>query len=283
LGDGRGMSEQEMVSAVRQGRYVIAAGLLAVFWTVESVAPMFGGRGQRVSHNAANLGLAAINAGVAFGFAFGILFVTEWARGRGFGLLNVVAMPVWVRWVAALVLLDCWQYWWHRLNHRVPILWRFHAVHHADAEMDASSGVRFHTVEMVFSFLARLVVLPLLGVTVPQLLVYEAVSLPIILFHHSNLKVSRGLDRGMRWLIVTPWMHVVHHSRERAETDSNYSSFLSVWDRMFGSFRLREKPEEIELGLEGWREEEWRGVLGMLAAPFRRGRGRGAGREKGDE
>jgi sterol desaturase/sphingolipid hydroxylase (fatty acid hydroxylase superfamily) len=269
--------EQDFVQLIRNSRYVTAAIVLAALWTVEAIAPMFVGRSRRLTHIAANLGLAALNAGVAYFFAFGILFVTEWARVQDFGLLRVVALPRWLNWLAALLLFDCWQYWWHRINHRVPLFWRFHAVHHSDAEMDASSGVRFHTIEMTFSFLARLIVLPLIGLTIPQLLVYEAISLPVILFHHSNLRVPGSIDRGLRWLIVTPWMHYVHHSRWQPETDSNYSSFLSIWDRIFGSFRLREKPQEISLGLDDWTEREWRGLRGMLVAPFRKMPGREPG------
>jgi sterol desaturase/sphingolipid hydroxylase (fatty acid hydroxylase superfamily) len=267
-------TEQSFVSLVQQTRYGVAAVALAAFWMIESIAPMFAGRSRRGSHVAANLGLAAINALVAALFAVLIIAVAEWTRTREFGLLNVISPPVWVQWVAAIVLFDCWQYWWHRLNHRIPFLWRFHSVHHADAELDVSSGVRFHTGEMALSFMARLLVIPLLGITLPQLAIYEAISLPVILFHHSNLRLSGRADRCLRWLIVTPWMHFVHHSRWQPETDSNYSSLLSVWDRIFGSFRLREKPEEILLGLDGWQEREWRGLPGMLAKPFRKARPR---------
>lgn len=252
------------------GRSLLAAAMLAALWTMESVAPMFPGRQRRVSHIATNLALAVINALIASGFAFAIHAVMEWTRTRPFGLLNLTPLPVWLHWLGAILLLDCWQYGWHRLNHRVPLLWRFHAVHHSDAEMDASSGVRFHTGEMVLSFLVRLAVLPLIGLTLTQLLVYEFVSLPVILFHHSNLRISNQADRYLRWLIVTPWMHCVHHSRWQPETDSNYASFLSVWDRLFGSFRLRDKPAEISLGLDNYQEHEWRELPGMLVAPFRK-------------
>src|SRR5689334_20923910 len=138
---------------LNHSRHVIAAVALALLWTVESLAPMFAGRTRRFSHIATNLLLAAINSGIAFGFSFAILGVTGWAREHSFGLLNLVSLPTWLHWVGAIVLFDCWQYWWHRFNHRVPFLWRFHAVHHSDAEMDASSGVRFHTGEIVWSFL----------------------------------------------------------------------------------------------------------------------------------
>jgi sterol desaturase/sphingolipid hydroxylase (fatty acid hydroxylase superfamily) len=258
---------------VNQSRAVTAALVLAVLWTIESVAPMFVGRRRRPSHVAANLGLAAINTGVSFAFAFVVLSVTELARSKGFGLVNFFPMPAWLQWVAALLLFDCWQYWWHRMNHRIPFFWRFHAVHHADAELDASSGVRFHTGEIILSFLARLLVLPLIGISILQLAVYEALALPVILFHHSNLRIPARLDRSLRWLVVTPWMHYVHHSRWQPETDSNSSSLLSFWDRIFRSFRLREKPAEISLGLDHWQEREWRHLPGMLAAPFRKRQG----------
>jgi sterol desaturase/sphingolipid hydroxylase (fatty acid hydroxylase superfamily) len=260
------------VESLTQSRYLIVAVTLAVLWAIESVAPMFTGRQRRLSHIATNLALAGLNALIGLAFAFAILGVTEWARAHSFGLLNLAPLPGWLHWLGAIVLFDCWQYWWHRFNHRVPLLWRFHAVHHADAEMDASSGVRFHTGEIVLSFLARLAVLPLLGVTLPELLLYETLSLPVILFHHSNLRISEGADRWLRWLIVTPRMHYVHHSRWQPETDSNYTSLLSVWDRLFGSFRLRDKPSEISLGLDGYQEREWRRLPGLLAAPFRRSR-----------
>jgi sterol desaturase/sphingolipid hydroxylase (fatty acid hydroxylase superfamily) len=231
---------------------------------------MFTGRQRRLSHAATNIGLGLINSAIASGFAFALLGVTAWAHARSFGLLNLIALPAWLHWAGAIVLFDCWQYWWHRFNHQVPFLWRFHAVHHSDAEMDASSGVRFHTGEMVLSMLARLLVLPVIGLSLPQLLVYETMSLPVILFHHANLRVSNRADRCLRFVITTPWMHYVHHSRFQPETDSNYTSFLSVWDRLFGSFRLRDKPAEISLGLDGYTEHEWRELMGLLAAPFRK-------------
>ncbi len=262
--------EQQFVSVVVQSRYVVAAVALAALWAVESIVPMFVSRSHRASHAAANLVLAAINAGVAFVFAFAVLFVTETARKHHFGLLYQFDLPLWLHGLLALLAFDCWQYWWHRINHRVPLLWRFHAVHHADAEMDVTSGVRFHTGEIVLSFAARLAVLPLIGMTLPMLLLYELIALPIILFHHSYIRISANADRCLRWLIVTPWMHYVHHSRWQPETDSNYSSLLSIWDRLFRSFRLREKPQEIELGLDHWQRHEWRGLGGMLAAPFRK-------------
>ncbi len=254
----------------RQPPHLIAAMVLVCLWTLEGVLPLHLGRKRRLTHGVSNLGLALINAVVFQACGAALVVAMEFTESRHWGLLDALGDPTWFRWVTAILLIDLWQYLWHRINHQVPWLWRFHAVHHADADMDVTSGVRFHTLEIGFSFLARLLVLPLLGVSAPQLLLYEALSLPVILFHHANLRLSERQDRWLRWIIVTPGMHQVHHSRWQPETDSNYSSFLSVWDRVLGSFRLHPNPETIQLGLDGWQESEWRQLPGMLRTPFRR-------------
>jgi sterol desaturase/sphingolipid hydroxylase (fatty acid hydroxylase superfamily) len=252
---------------------ITAAAALALLWIGEALIPLVEDRQRRVSHGGANVFLGVANGALAsVVFASGILFVTEWARTEGFGLLHWAGLTGVVAAVAAVLLIDFWQYLWHRINHVVPVLWRFHSVHHTDEEMDATSGVRFHTGEILFSGVARLAVMPVLGVTIEELLLYEAIVLPVVLFHHSNVRVPGGLDRLLRALIVTPWMHWVHHSKWQPETDSNFSSLFSWWDRLFGTLRLRDDPRTIDLGLEGYEEHEWRSVVGMLKSPFRRRR-----------
>lgn len=263
---------------------VVAAAVLAVLWLIEGVAPMFEGRRKRALHDAGNLVLGVGNAAIAAVlFAAATLWITEAARQREIGLLPLLGLTGPARIALAVVLFDLWQYAWHRLNHRVPFLWRFHAVHHSDRELDATSGFRFHTGEILLSSLARLAVLPLLGMTVGEVVVYELIFLPIVLFHHSNVRLPGRIDRALRWLIVTPWMHWVHHSDYRPETDSNYASIFSFWDRLFRSFRLRSDPGEIRLGLEDMEREEWATLPGMLAMPFRSParRGNRAGRVRG--
>ena len=262
---------------------VMAAAALAIMWLLEGLVPMFEGRRDRVRHDAPNLVLGVANAlVVALVFAGATLVATEWARGHSFGVLHWLGVRgVWA-FALGFVLFDLWQYLWHRLNHRVPLLWRFHAVHHADRELSASSGLRFHTGEIVLSSCFRLAVLPLLGMTVAQVLVYEAVLLPVILFHHGNVGVPARADRWLRWLIVTPWMHWVHHSDYQPETDSNYSSVFSFWDRIFGSFRLVADPRGLTLGLEEVERRDWATLPGMLAMPFRRRRARRRDGSAGD-
>lgn len=246
-----------------------AAVCLALLWTAEGLAPMFEGRKHRIRHDLANVALGVFNALLASSvFAGATLAVTAWSSARGYGLLHQLPLPVGVRVATAVILFDAWQYLWHRLNHRVPFLWRFHAVHHSDADLDATTALRFHTGEIVLSSIVRLAVLPALGLTMQELLLYEAVLLPVILFHHSNVRMGERHDRWVRTIVVTPRMHWVHHSDWRTETDSNYSSIFSIWDRIFGSYRLRRDVGAIRLGL-GLPDREWRGLTGILSMPRR--------------
>jgi sterol desaturase/sphingolipid hydroxylase (fatty acid hydroxylase superfamily) len=248
---------------------VVSAICLGVLWTLEGLVPMFENRTKRVRHDLANLALGLFNALLVSAiFATATLTVTIRAEEASFGILHQIDGPPWAELVFALVAFDAWQYLWHRLNHQIPFLWRFHAVHHSDAELDASAGLRFHSGEILLSGAARLAVLPLLGLSIGQVLAYETVLLPVILFHHSNIRVAESVDRRLRAVIVTPWMHWVHHSDWQPETDSNYSSVLSIWDRLFGSFRLRRDPSRIRLGL-GLREAEWNTFSGILRMPLR--------------
>jgi sterol desaturase/sphingolipid hydroxylase (fatty acid hydroxylase superfamily) len=246
---------------------------LVILWTAEGLAPFYPGfdgeTGKRVRHDLRNLALGVGNS-LLLALLFGATFLAldAWAAGAGVGLARLLGWPGWVELVLVLVLFDLWMYAWHRANHRIPFLWRFHRMHHSDPAMDATTGLRFHPGEQLLSALARLAVLPLLGMALWQLAIYEALLLPVILFHHSNVRFPRWMDRGLLALVVTPAMHRVHHSRWQPETDSNYGSILPWWDRVFGSFRLREDERTIELGLEEFDGEEWQGLPGLLRTPL---------------
>lgn len=254
---------------------ILAALFLVLLWTGEGLAPFYpefrGGLRDRLRHDARNLALGAVNA-LLLAVFFGGVFVAQevWADRSDVGLLRLAELPGWADLLVAIVLFDLWMYAWHRANHRIPLLWRFHRMHHSDPEMDVSTGLRFHPGEQVLSALARLAVVPLLGMSLWHLAIYEAVLLPVILFHHSNLRIPRWLDHGLLALVVTPAMHRVHHSRFQPETDSNYGSILPWWDLLFRSFRLRTDARTIELGLDEFDEPEWQTIGGLLKTPLKR-------------
>jgi sterol desaturase/sphingolipid hydroxylase (fatty acid hydroxylase superfamily) len=249
---------------------ILIAAVLGLLLVLEGAYPMFKSTYGKLKHDSANMALGVMNAVIAgFLFASLVLMVTNLAAEHQFGVLNWLEFPPMIEFFIGLMLFDCWQYWWHRINHSIPFFWRFHAVHHSDAAMDASSAVRFHTVEILYSSVLRLMVLPLIGLSIEHLLVYELILLPIILFHHSNIAIPAKLDKVLRIFIVTPRIHWVHHSHIREETDSNYASLLSVWDRLFGSFRLRDDPQNIRLGLgDAFDNSRWDKLDGMLKQPL---------------
>src|SRR5215510_4244780 len=247
---------------------VAACGLILLL-TLESWLPAAGNRRRRLRHAARNLTLWLLNAlALALLAAPLIANVAGWTEESRFGLLNLLSLPPATATVTAILLFDCLLYLMHRANHKIGFLWRFHRVHHSDAEMDATTAMRFHTGEVLISSALRLAVIPLLGFTLWQLLVYESLMLPVILFHHSNVKFPEKLDRRLRALVVSPAVHRVHHSRARVETDSNYSIIFSFWDRIGGTFRLRKDGRPVEFGLSEYDSEDWQRVSGLLTTPY---------------
>jgi len=258
---------------VEDGRFWIGPAVLAALWILESLAPFYPEFRQsqraRLRHDIKNLAFGIFNA-VLLAILFAGLFRTVeiWSDETGFGLLHRFEAANWLETVAAFLMLDLWMYVWHRANHEIPFLWRFHRMHHSDPDMDASTGLRFHTGEIMLSALAQLVVLPVLGLSVLQVALYRAVFTPIVLFHHSNVSLPERWDRALTWAIVSPAMHRVHHSRLRVETDSNYGSVFPWWDRLLRSFRLRDTARTIRLGLDDFDAPEWQSVPGLLKTPL---------------
>ncbi len=247
--------------------------VLVVLLLLEGSHPFFeffGERKERGRHLARNLVLGVINSAlVAVVFAGLWVAAAAWAEARAFGLLHLADLPVWLHAILAVLLLDAWTYAWHRMNHRVPFLWRFHRVHHSDAQMDVTTASRFHTGEIVMSSLLRIPLIVVLGVTAWELVLYETLMFAVVQFHHANIALPPRVEAIVNKVIVTPAMHKVHHSRWQPETDSNYSAFLSVWDRLFRSFRRRDALHEVNLGLDEFDAEEHQTVAGMLKTPLR--------------
>lgn len=248
---------------------LLGIAVLLILWCVETWMPLFRERRHRVRHAGRNLAIAVLNTAI-IGLVFSSLtaMVAAWSQDRAAGLLHVLSLPSWSGTLIAILVFDGWMYLWHRANHAIPFLWRFHRMHHSDTEMDVTTATRFHTGELVISSILRLTIIPLLGIDLWQVILYELILLPVIQFHHSNVNLPEKYDRCLRALIVSPNMHRVHHSRFQPETDSNYASILSVWDRLAKTFRLKEQPESIELGLSEFDDLQWQTIWGMLKTPF---------------
>lgn len=166
-----------------------------------------------------------------------------------------------------LLILDLLLYWWHRANHEIAFLWRFHEVHHRDRFLDATTALRFHFGEVLLSAAARAAVIWLLGFPLVSVLVFEALLLMAAIFHHSNLRLPAGLERRLSQFVITPAIHWVHHHARRRDTDSNYGTVLVAWDRLFGSLSPTPRDLAMPIGVEGRGELA---PLGLLLQPFRR-------------
>jgi sterol desaturase/sphingolipid hydroxylase (fatty acid hydroxylase superfamily) len=172
----------------------------------------------------------------------------------------------WAGLLLDLLILDLWIYWWHRANHEIPFLWQFHQVHHLDEFLDVTSAVRFHFGELLLSSVLRATVIFLLAVPLSSVIVFETLVLLATIFHHSNVKLPPLLESGISRFVVTPSIHWVHHHALRADTDSNYATVLSVWDRMFNSRSRTRRTAAMPIGVEGKPDET---ISELLLKPFR--------------
>ncbi|HEV8238328.1 MAG TPA: sterol desaturase family protein [Thermoanaerobaculia bacterium] len=184
------------------------------------------------------------------------------------GLFAWLPLPAPLEAVLAFLLLDLSFYWWHRANHRLPLLWRFHNVHHFDPALDVSTALRFHFVEIALSAAFRVVQVVLLGLGAGVYWAYELCFQANTLFHHSNVRLPIALERALNRLMVTPRMHGIHHSQVEAEAMSNYGVLLPWWDRLHRTLRLNVPQQAIAIGVPGYARPEDNRPLGLLAAPF---------------
>jgi sterol desaturase/sphingolipid hydroxylase (fatty acid hydroxylase superfamily) len=197
------------------------------------------------------------------------------AEAHDLGLFNVVALPVWLELVLALLTLDLAIYLQHRLFHYAPVLWRLHRMHHADLEVDVTTGARFHPVEILLSLGIKFVVIVPLGIPPLAVLLFEIGLNATSMFNHSNVRVSPVIERVLRCLVVTPDMHRVHHSVVRRETDSNFGFNFPWWDRLFGTYRAQPEAghDDMTIGIEQFREPTELRLDRMLTQPFRKDKG----------
>jgi sterol desaturase/sphingolipid hydroxylase (fatty acid hydroxylase superfamily) len=195
-----------------------------------------------------------------------------WSEAHGVGLLNLLPMPSRLRVAVGVLLLDYTLWIWHRWNHLVPFLWRFHLVHHVDRDMDASTALRFHFGEQTLSIGFRLLQVAVLGAGPAALWVWQGLLVVSILFHHSNARLPVSLERILVRVIVTPRMHGIHHSNFRNEANGNWSSLLSAWDYLHGTVLLSVPQAEVTIGVPAYAEEREVTIDKILAMPFLRQR-----------
>jgi len=245
---------------------ILGLGLLLI---LEYVVPLRALVQSRWLHLSTNLTIAGSNA-VAVNALFGGLLAvwTQRAGTEGWGLLNYMGMGFLGNVAASVVLIDLVSYGTHRAYHRVPFLWRFHRAHHSDLDIDATTALRIHFGEMLAFVAVRAASIPLIGVSWLGLVAYEFVYQTIGLFNHSNVQLPNAVERGLRPFLVSPQMHWIHHSRRPIDHHRNFGSVFSFWDRLFGTYRMDFRREEIQIGLEEYPSERHATLFRFWAMPL---------------
>jgi len=219
-----------------------------------------------------NLGIVAVDTLlVRVIFPTTAIGLALFAEARGWGFFHLAALPTWIVVVASILLLDLAIYLQHVLFHAVPALWRLHRMHHADLAFDVTTGLRFHPFEILLSMLIKLAVIAALGTPALAVLVFEVLLNATSMFNHGNVLIPQKIDRILRWIVVTPDMHRVHHSIQSAETNSNFGFNLPWWDRLFGTYRREPSAgqEGMTIGIEQFRDPRELRLDRMLVQPFR--------------
>jgi sterol desaturase/sphingolipid hydroxylase (fatty acid hydroxylase superfamily) len=259
--------------ALRLGAF---AAVLAVMAIWEVLAPRRLRPLSRRWRWPANLGVVALNTVIVRAlFPAAAVGLALSAESHGWGLLNQYDLPAWTLVAAGLVLLDLAIYLQHAMFHAIPALWRLHRMHHADLDIDVTTSARFHPLEIALSMLIKFAVVAALGIPAAAVLLFEVVLNASSMFNHSNVRIPLRVEKALRWLVVTPDMHRVHHSIERDETNSNFGFSFSFWDRLFGTYRAQPHAghESMRIGIPDLRDAaECNRLAGMLAIPFRAGK-----------
>ena len=253
-------------------RLAAFAGIFAVMAAWEILAPCRDQKLGRRTRWSGNIGIVILDAVlVRLVFPITAVGLALVAEARGWGLFYVLDLPTWVSVPLAVMALDLAIYLQHVLFHAIPTLWRLHRMHQADLELDVTTGTRFHPIEIILSMGIKLGAVAAMGVPAVAVLAFEVLLNATSIFNHSNVRIPAWVDRGLRWIVVTPDMHRVHHSILAPETNSNFGFNLPWWDRLFGTYRDQPSAGHLgmTIGIEQFREPAEQRLGCMLTQPFR--------------
>lgn len=253
---------------IRTGTFIT---MVCVMLLLEALFPRKTRTQPRQGRWLTNLGIVVLDS-IALRLLVPLLAieVADQMAARHWGLFNQLDWPMWLEIIICVLLLDMLIYWQHVLSHRIPILWKFHQVHHADRDIDATTGVRFHPVEIVLSMIYKIFWVVVLGPAAMAVFLFEVILNACAVFNHANLSLPRPLDAVLRVFIVTPDMHRVHHSVIPDETNSNYGFNISLWDRIFRSYKPQPDAghDAMTIGLTQYQDSKPSSLLWCLQLPF---------------
>lgn len=252
-------------------RVLAFVGVLSAMAAWELLAPRRQLTTAKVARWVTNLSIVTLDSVIVrIVFAAGAVGAALQAADRGWGVLNHMNWPLWLEFAVAIVVLDFILYLQHVLFHAVPLFWRVHMMHHADLDCDVTTGLRFHPLEVLLSMMIKLIAVVLLGAMPSAVLIFEVLLNATSMFNHSNVRIPAGVDSVLRWILVTPDMHRIHHSVLPQETNSNFGFNLPWWDRLLKTYRHTPMygQSEMTIGLEQFRDPRRLTLVGILTLPF---------------
>ena len=256
-------------------RLAVFLGLFAVFAAIEALAPRRARATAVPKRWFTNLSITVLNTIALRALALALPFLAVGAAvdawSMGWGLFNTLSWPLWVECLAAILMLDFAIWAQHWITHKVPLFWRFHRMHHADRDMDVTTALRFHPVEILASMVLKIGLIYLIGPLALAVVVFEILLNATAMFNHANIALPLWLDRVVRMVLVTPDMHRVHHSTDRAEHNRNFGFALSIWDHLFGTYLGQPAGGHaaMQVGLE-WQDDRPAKLGWSLLLPFRK-------------
>jgi len=253
-------------------RLSVALGVFTLMICWEYFSPRRQQETPRLTRWPINIGLAVFNMLLMRFTVGGIAYLSAVnASNHSWGLLNQFPSPVWLSIIATILFLDLAIYCQHVISHKWKLLWRLHQIHHTDIEIDASTAVRFHPLEIIISMAYKVAIIYLIGANPLAVIAFEIILNATATFNHSNINLPLKIDKVLRWVVITPDVHRIHHSTVQSETDSNYGFSISLWDRLFKTYIA--EPEKTQttlaIGLAGYREQKELGFIKLMLLPFK--------------
>jgi len=246
----------------------IAIALIVLFFSLEQILNTQFNFKKRPQHLLQNFPFYIIFFVGNFAWAVFVVWSVEWLNGKQIGLFYYIEIPLWLKLILGVAMIDMVTYWFHRMAHNVPVVWRFHRVHHSDTSMDSSTYFRGHPIEVFFWFgLSNVIAVGIFGLDLLTLSLYYVLATPFFVIEHVNLKFPNWLDKTIGWVITTPNLHKVHHEQDEHYTNSNYADIFILWDRLFGTYK--HKPvENINLGLKEFNHPKKQTFWYLFKSPF---------------
>lgn len=265
------MRSLDWLAVLQEGQLVVLGGSFVLLLVAESLAPLRATPWRaRLRHVGRNAGLWLVSTLVlSFVTGTALIGLALWLESHRIGLFHFVALPAWAVFIGGFLALDFGDYVFHRLSHQWRWLWLMHAVHHSDVDVDVSTNLRAHPGHVLATALSKPLLLAAFGIPLWVWMARELVSIPVTQLQHSAVRLPRPLERVLRFAILTPRLHRIHHSPLPHETNSNYGGVLPWWDRLFGTFRdERTHAQGLACGLDALRDDRWQTLIGMLRTPI---------------